>query len=268
MNAPSLRLPLTPRRHFVKPDVTNFGRAGGHYQGSYVSYSHYNYLRPGLLARLKAHRFEVALQLTTRFFGRGGAIDYGCADGIFLPSLARHFTQVAGIDNNPAMLRTALGLAQTMALPNVRLFNTAHQSVEAIRSSLPDTPWRVLYLLETVEHVGHPRDMYGSRVQFIAHVSQLVDRGGAIVVSVPVMVGLPFGLKYALQVALKMHHEPYTARQLFSSICLSNTSALEQCWSGGHKGFNHQKLESALRSAFNLVQTVSSGTSMFYVLRV
>src|SRR2546423_331631 len=57
-------------------------------------YSQYNYLRPGIIQKLKRGRFEKALQLARPYFGTGAALDFGCADGVFLPSLANYFEAV------------------------------------------------------------------------------------------------------------------------------------------------------------------------------
>jgi len=70
---------------FVKPDVSAFAAdPKAFYYKNYLTYSHYNYLRPGLVSKVKRRRLEVALEMARPWFGRAAALDIGCADGILL----------------------------------------------------------------------------------------------------------------------------------------------------------------------------------------
>src|SRR5262245_40899173 len=87
---------------FVKPSLTVYRQAAAAEGYSYIdrtsSYAEYNYLRPGFTSRLKYEHFELALRLTRRYFHTCNVIDFGCADGIFVPSLSLYFNKVAAVD--------------------------------------------------------------------------------------------------------------------------------------------------------------------------
>src|SRR5580693_4791377 len=55
------------------------------------SYSEYNYSFTGISSYIKTGHFETVLQLTKEYFHKCNVIDFGCADGIFLPSISKYF---------------------------------------------------------------------------------------------------------------------------------------------------------------------------------
>ena len=65
----------------------------------YIPYSEYNFFKPGFSSLIKKLHFEIALRLTRKYFYKSSAIDFGCADGIFLPSLSKYFKSVLAISN-------------------------------------------------------------------------------------------------------------------------------------------------------------------------
>src|SRR5205823_4768227 len=137
------------------------------------------------ITRLKRRRFETALHLARPWFG-AGAIDMGCADGIMLPSLSRHFSTVVGVDTNPKATAIAEEVAST--LPNVRvLCNDGVGFAELRRRIGPGH--RVMFLLETLEHIGDPEQMYKGKAEFVENCLSLLDGDGVIIASVPRMVG-------------------------------------------------------------------------------
>ncbi|MEA1998642.1 MAG: class I SAM-dependent methyltransferase [Euryarchaeota archaeon] len=77
------------------------------YWKEFKTYSEYNYLRPGIASQIKRRHFEICLKLMSRWFHKANVIDFGCADGYFLPSLANYFDRVVAIDKNPDFIRVA-----------------------------------------------------------------------------------------------------------------------------------------------------------------
>jgi 2-polyprenyl-3-methyl-5-hydroxy-6-metoxy-1,4-benzoquinol methylase len=237
---------------FVRPTLDDFQPdPGTSYYGGYLTYSHYNYLRPGPIARIKRNRFEAALRLAEDRFGQVGAIDMGCADGILLPSLARHFSHAVGVDTDEAHLATAQKLITHARLSNVQVICNARKSMQDVRAELNGQAYGVMFLLETLEHIGHsPGTMYQDKLQFVHDLFSLLTSDGVIIVSVPKMVGLGFMVKYATQALLRMHKEPIPFGQLLRSGFLRDASQLEPKWIGGHVGFDDLKLRRLISDTF------------------
>lgn len=255
---------------FVLPPLSAFKSADGlGYQGGFVSYSHYNYLRKGVISRLKRRRFEVALRLATSLSSRSvGAVDYGCADGILLPSLARYFGEVLAVDREPGFARTSEDLARALGLPNVSVVCNAGLSVTEVRArSLGKVPLRVGFLLEILEHVGRsPETMYDDKMQVVEDLFALLDNEGVAIISVPRMLGFAFVAKYLVQVAFRLHHERMSPWEVWQSL-RRDVSSLEPRWNTGHLGFSEDKLAARLVGRFGQVDRVDLFETCFYVVR-
>ena len=229
------------------------------------SYGLYNYLRPGLIPHIKRQRFETALKLARPYFGPNAAIDVGCGDGVFLPSLSRYFQNVAAIDRYDHVLHTAQQLVEVAPLKNVTLLNNCDMDFEQVGEQLGRN-FRVAFMLETLEHVGSLPNLYESKADFLDGVFTLLQPEGVIIISVPRMVGLLFFIKYLMQWSLRLPTEPMQWREVFRSAFLRDTRNLEPLWNGSHVGFNHLKLTEVLRSRFHLVECRGGLTSVFYVI--
>ncbi|HEY6835286.1 MAG TPA: methyltransferase domain-containing protein [Gaiellaceae bacterium] len=252
---PARRLVMPPAEAFVTYDDADY--PGG-------TYAAYNYLSSPV-ARVKTLHFEIALMWTSDRFG-SHAIDFGCADGFFLPSLSRYFEQGFAVDRHPPFLDHARGVASRLGLRNVSVIDNADLSWPELRELVGDD-CRVLYLLETLEHVGDPADLYPSKIRFLNELFGLLAANGRIVVSVPTMVGLPFLAQRAVLRVLRMEREPITARQLLDAVLRKDTDALEADWNTWrHLGFNHVKLEAAMRREFRIVRAWSIGVAQIYML--
>lgn len=230
------------------------------------SYAILNYYGRGIIPAIKRNRFQRALDL-------GGAaparkvIDMGCADGVLLPTLARHYEQVAAIDVHPEYSRCSKHLTDQLGLGNVDVVCSQDLTFADVKKRIGDG-FGLMYLLETLEHIGEPPDLWASKIEFLKSCFSLLDDGGRIVVSVPKMVGLAFLLKYVVQNCfLGVHHDRMTFKQLFKSSVLRSTDDLEPLWDRGHIGFNHLKLDRHLAANFGVVQRKESLISVFYVLR-
>jgi len=251
---------------FVMPPPKVFddpSKAGEYLQFS--SYSHYNYLRPGLIPYVKRQRFEMALKMAQPYFGTGDAIDVGCADGVLLPSLAKYFKNAAGIDPHDGVLDTARIVVRDLPLPNVTLLNNRDMSFETVREKLGRT-YRVAFVLETLEHVGSLPNLYQTKADFVEGVFSLLDADGIVIASVPRMVGPHFLAKHVIQRSLRIPSEKTPWKEVMRSAFFGDTSRLEPLWVGGHIGFNHLKLTKALRSRFDLKVSKGTLSSYFYVI--
>jgi 2-polyprenyl-3-methyl-5-hydroxy-6-metoxy-1,4-benzoquinol methylase len=254
-------------RYFIAPSLSDFGLQSGSTQyAGYSTYSHYNYLRPGMVSRIKRQRFEQALRLVSDLFGKASAVDCGCADGIFLPSLSKHFQHVTAFDLLPQDVETAQRLATQLKLSNVDIFCNREMSFQEVKARMGDRPHQVLFVLETLEHVGDAKRMYESRCEFVEQLFSLLTPDGVIVLSVPKMVGIPFLVKYTVQTAMRMPHEHQSFGQLMRSSFLNDTEALEPHWDGRHNGFNHLKLEKALTERFRIVGRKNMFATAMYVV--
>jgi len=250
---------------FVRPPLQAFTDSSRTYCGDYRSYSHYNYLRPGLIQTLKRSRFQKALALAEPYLGRGAALDLGCADGILLPSLSKHFQHVIAVDHDASLLDVARSLVQSVPLANVTLICNAGMSFDELRSRI-GRPCRVTFILETLEHVGSQPRLYESKTEFVDDLFTLMEEDGVIIASVPRMVGFRFLTKYLIQTSLGMPTEKMKFPDLMRAAFLCDTSRIESEWNGSVYGFNHLRLTEALRRHFN-VEVFGSLTSVFYRIR-
>lgn len=194
-------------------------------------------------------------------------IDMGCADGVFLPTLSRNFEQVFAIDINPGFVEHCRKLVDCCNLTNVQVLCNKQLSTEELARQIGGGV-RILWLLETLEHVGRQPNMWESKVEFLKSCFELVDDDGYIVISVPNMVGIRFLLKYMLQnYILRIRHDRMAMKQLFHSVVFKNTDELEPQWNGGHVGFNHLKLEALLESEFQIVRQKKTAISCLYLIQ-
>lgn len=259
------------RELFVLPPAEFYSANKYHYFDDYPTYTYYNYLRPGVIQKIKRRRFEFALKLAEPWFYRSNAIDFGCSDGVFLPSLSRYFKSVVGIDVNPTRIEIAEDLCDRLGLRNVRVVCTENSSTDGFIHQLQGTPYAIAFILETLEHIGQQPHVYESKIECVESLFKLLDEDAVIVISVPKMVGISFLAKYVVQTVLHMRRESYTLGQLLKSSFLKNTEELEQfwdgaAWDGGHKGFNHIKLEKYLEQKFTILRKAGSVTTQFYVV--
>ena len=238
-----------PRRFelFEPPPRAIYDRVEGHWSGDASTYAAYNYLSDGAVSHVKSAHFEVALRETRRWFGTGRVIDFGSADGVFVPSLARHFAEVLAIDVRPEFVDLAQTVADECGLRNVRTLCNAGVGMDELVEQL-GSGHDVVFLLETLEHIAEQPDLFGSRARFVEQLLGLVAADGVVVVSVPTMVGPAFLIQRATLAALRLNREPITARELFEAGVLRRTGSLEPRWtSEDHLGFNHLELERAFR---------------------
>lgn len=258
---------LRPFKLFVPPPAEVFQAPDLDFMDGARTYAEYNYLRPGIASRIKAAHFEAALEVTRGAFGEANAIDFGCADGFFLPSLSQHFRHVAAIDRVPKFVDIAKRVVAAHALANVEVHCNEGRAATALRDELTGRDYRVAFCLEVLEHAGEADDLYGSKMRVLADLFSLMADDARVVVSVPTMVGLPFLIQRAGLAAFGSWREPLGMGELLRAGLLRDTRELERRWDGGHLGFNHLRLEEAMSASFTIERRKNLGFQMLYVVR-
>ena len=232
------------------------------------SYTSFNYSGSGFAARIKREHFEAVLKLTQPYFGKCNVIDLGCADGVFLPSVSNYFNNVAAIDIEPKFVQQATELSEFAKLKNVKSSCSEGKSILQLQEELSGIEWDILFLLEVMEHVGDPKRMYDSKLEFLEGAATLLKKGGLLVISVPKMVGLAFLIQRFGISMLGLPKEPISFGNLFRASFLRDAEAMEKYWwNGGHMGFSHLKLEKYMRKSFEIVKKKNLLFQAVYVIR-
>ena len=224
-------------------------------------------MKPGISSYVKTRHFETSLRLTQEYFYKHDVIDFGCADGLFLPSLAKYFNYVIGVDKNPSFIKIASKLCDKLCLNNVELICNDTLNINDVKARISTKKYHILYLLETLEHVGDKDNIYESKVDFLKEIFTLVDEQGIIVISVPKMVGMSFLIQRLGLKLLGMYREPISITNLVKASLFNDTTDLEKKWNGGHLGFNHEKLERHLRNEFLILEKKDIFFQVVYVIR-
>lgn len=255
-------------KYFIKPIIELSAKDLGDakYFKNYKTYSQYNYLQPNIISYLKRLRFEIALQLTKQYFHSCNVIDFGCADGFFLPSLSKYFNHVCGIDIHNDYIRAASKLVNENKCNNVELICNNGLTINDVKQKLGNNQYKILYLLEIIEHIGEKDSLYQSKIEFLKELFSLIDRNGIIVISVPKMVGIFFFIKHTLLSLMGYHQEKISINNLLKASFLNDTSELEKNWDKGHLGFNHKKLEENLKNEFDIVKKRMMMFSVIYAI--
>jgi|LDZT01.1.fsa_nt_gi 2-polyprenyl-3-methyl-5-hydroxy-6-metoxy-1,4-benzoquinol methylase len=249
----------------VPPVIKN---EGFNYLG-YHSYSEYNYLQKSYITTVKKRHFEIALDLTSEYYYKANVIDFGCADGIFLPSLSNYFCSVVGIERNEKFVFIAQKLIDELNLKNVKIINNRDTTIQAIKEECPGDKYKIIFLLEVLEHVGNNfKTMYDDRITLLKELFLLVEDDGIIVISVPKMVGLSFLIQQIGLSLLNMTRSEYTLRELLMCSLLKDTSEVEKDWvpEFTHKGFNHEKFEEFMSREFLIKRKVVDVFQVVYVI--
>ena len=258
-----MRRHLFNTRYFTRPPyVTSEEYAP---EKGIKTYSERNYLKPGIASFLQTMHFEHALRLTKEYFHKCSVVDFGCADGPFLPSLARYFNHVVGVERRPQDVELASKVVSVAGLKNVRLICNDNLIMSDLKSKLGNMKYHILYLLETLEHVGDKSNLWESKVNFLKELSSLIDERGIIVISVPNMVGIPFLLQRLGLFLLSANREPISKTNLVRASLFNDTSDLEKQWQKRHLGFNHKKLEKHLEKEFYILKRRNILFQLIYV---
>jgi 2-polyprenyl-3-methyl-5-hydroxy-6-metoxy-1,4-benzoquinol methylase len=261
--------PVKRARYYSQPPREAFSAMpGGEYTPGYKTYAEYNYLGSGIASAFKSRHFEVALALTKDHFHQCNVIDFGCADGVFLPSLSKHFNHVLAVDKNAQFVEVAQKLTEALHLDNVevRLNNGAFS--QDLRPA-PSLHYHIIFLLEILEHVGSSEAFYESKMDFLKSTASLLDEDGLMVISVPKMIGIPFLFQRLGLSILRARRERISLGNLLKAGLLRDTENLENNWQEcDHLGFNHDKLEHHLGRNFIIVEKRSLLFQMVYMVKM
>ena len=243
-----------PLRYFSLPPSELFRDVDATYVGDHATYTSYNYLGGSPVARIKLAHFESALRLTREYFGKTNAIDFGCADGVLIPSLAGHYPRVLGIEVRPEWAALTERVVDALGLSNASVICNAGLDFSELAEITRPQGYQVAYLLETLEHIGRVEAMYESRMDFLDELFTLLTDDGVVVISVPTMVGPAFLLQRLALSTLRKQREPISVPDLLAAGLFSRTERLEPEWYGDHLGFNHRKLERHLHRRFRVLK--------------
>ena len=254
-------------KFFVKPPLDLYVAGDSTYWGKYKTYSEYNYFGgPRLAAYLRIIRFDVALKLTRNYFHRCNVIDFGCADGVFLPSLCKYFNHVAGIDSSRKFMGVSQKVIEALGVDNVQLICNDNLTIDGIKAKLSGRQYQIMYLLGVMEHVGNKSAMYDSKLSFLKEIATLIERDGLIVILVPKMVGLTFLLQRVGLALFGLHREPLSMKNLLKLSFLRDSTEAEKLWDGGHLGFNQDIFKNHLRKDFNILKERDLIFQVMYVV--
>lgn len=230
------------------------------------TYTQRNYLMPGVGSLLRVRHFDYALRLTKKYFHKCNVIDFGCADGPFLPSLAKYFNNVLATDKNPKFMELSAKVVSAADLKNIKLLCNYDLVMEDVREKIGNEKFHILYLLETLEHIGDKSNLWESKVNFVESLFELIDENGIIVISVPNMIGISFLLQRLGLFLLGSGRESISKINLLRAGLFNNTTNLEQQWQEGHLGFNHQKLERSLCKKLRIIERKNIIFQIIYII--
>lgn len=256
---------------FISPSKIKF--SDNLYHGSF-SYTDYNYLKPGLATEIKKKHFEIALKLTSNYFHKVNVIDFGCADGPFLPSLSKYFNNVAGIEYKQESVNFAKIVVDKQNLHNVSLFCNKDKSIIDIKKELNVQTFSIIFFMEVMEHVGKKwKTMYQDKLELLKEANTLIESDGFIVISVPKMIGLSFLLQTVGQIIFNLDNKKnileLPIKSFLKCVFLNNTDDLEHLWVPyyTHMGFNHKKFEINIKSDFDIIKSKSDWFQQIYIIK-
>jgi len=228
----------------------------GHYAAKQI------YCKDWLIAFSHRRRFETGLELASMFHGKR-LLDYGCGDGTFLAMLcgtAHRPSTAVGAELDAAQVddcRARLG-----NLPGVTFEYIADLEADACRGAYDG-----IVCMEVLEHVVD-LDVV------VDCLHRVLADGGALIVSVPVEIGVPLLLK---QMARRIAGwrgigdyagtSPYTWREYAASVFAGRQAHIVRPVynEGGtgvpfhdHKGFNWRVLADRLSRRFVVDRVVAS----------
>ena len=216
------------------------------------NYTDYNYLS-GVSSIIKTRHFEWALKLTRKWHHIGTAVDFGCADGPFSPSLAKYFKSAVAVEPHKVGLEINRQVSAELGIENISFINNTVD--DELSTLLPQKSADVIFVLEVLEHIGDRERYYESKVELLQSLTRLLKPGGVIVVSVPKMVGPMFLVQRIGLRLLGLKREEMSMHQILKASFLYDVSELEKTWVPvSHLGFNQVQLARNIRKYFRVIR--------------
>ena len=254
------------KRHVILPPRVSL--EGHNYITENGTYSWHNYLRPGILSYIKRRHFNLCLDIVDKYFTNVNVIDFGCADGFFIPSLSKYFNNVIAIDINPVFTSISEKIVSKLGLNNVDVICNKDLTIEEIAGKLSGKRCHILFMLEVLEHIGEkPTDMYDSKVNLLNGASTLIDDAGIIVISVPKMVGMAFLIQRIGLKIFGLQRERVSTKDLIMASIFNDKKNLEKQWTKDHIGFNHIIMEKKIEKDFDILDKKNDLFQIIYVIR-
>lgn len=253
---------------FIFPPVI---KIEGHTYHGCNSYSEYNYLRKGIISWIKRRHFNIALSLVKKGDNKYNVIDFGCSDGIFLPTLSHYFSFVLGIENNKQFIDFSEQVIKQANLHNVQIIDSCNKSLKDLKNESQGKDFQIIFLLEVIEHIGSSwRTQYEDRILFLQGLFSLLHKDGEIIISVPKMTGFSFFIQHSALFLLNLNRSRYSLKEFIKAVIFKDVSMIENCWvpNKTHKGFNHKKLESILKENFSLIKIRDDFFQILYVIKL
>ncbi len=260
------------KKLFITPKKITFKGRFSYRVGivDYHTYSDYNYIGNSFIQKMKRSHFEAVLNLTSNLFNKCNVIDFGCADGVFLPSISHYFKNVMAIDINENYLKIAQERSNAAKIKNVEFLCNKDIPLSVLKRKFKKI-YHIIFILEVLEHVGlHGKNQYRTKFSFLRELKDLIHSNGLIVISVPIMVGIPFLLQYFGLKVFRMCRSEYQKMSfldVMKASFLKDVRKFEALWEGDHIGFSHLTFEKYLRKDFQIVRKVSTLVNSIYLLR-
>ena len=203
---------------------------------------HKNYFPKNPLLRFaKLRYFHLSEELSDRYSLKGRALDLGCGEGFFIPTLSKRFDEVVAVDCNPTLYKNAKNLVKVLKLQNVKVI---YNKGGKLRPFLKKR-FNVIYCHEIFEHV---LDL----PPFFKELKSLLSHGGHLVFSVPIEVGSSLFFKEIASKIFGRYRESYTLQELFKASVLWDTSGIPN--TGKHKGFDYRSFLRVLNKHFEVLE--------------
>lgn len=201
-----------------------------------MSYSELTVESPSLLKRFShSKRFEVALELLA-LECNDEILDYGTGDGFMLKKLLTGNPQtIVGYEPLESQYQQLKQFVDRHQLGNVTIIDDLNR-IETHR-------FDKICCLEVLEHLTEHNQLIALR-----NIKSLLKRGGLLVVSVPIEVGMSALLKNVVRLLLGQEHQNATILNIAKSCFGLKIGRGREAYICSHVGFDYHDLEKVLVS--------------------
>jgi len=151
---------------------------------------------------------DTALSLVSKMPSDSSVLDVGIAEGPFLPTLSKYFNQVVGVDINYDHIKVAQSI--TNCASN-RLQNSVLAVADGMALPFRTNRYDIVFCLETLEHVTSIHNV-------LEEISRVLKKGGILISSVPIEIGLPILIRQIAGKMLGFPRDSYSSREIIDAI--------------------------------------------------